>query len=203
MRREGRQHGHVRTVIASPIKNRDVNRFESLPTAGIFQKVSPKPTNHSKFTGAWCYEGYRALPTTKSRGKAKGNHKLKCNDVSMNQKFIAWRVMDKRQQSNYIGLSAAEILDGLITDYPNEYEGYDSEEEEVAEFSDDIALNGGEIEVPNVVDIARAVAGESGELLDVHDHDDDDYDLVLYNIIEMDSGSEGEEGWCVVEEEMC
>ncbi|KAF3793693.1 hypothetical protein EJ110_NYTH03492 [Nymphaea thermarum] len=204
MRREGRQHGLVRSVITSSTRNRVVNRFDSLPTAGIFQKVPCKPTNHSKFTGPMSYAGYRALPATKSRGKAKGNHKLKCNDVSMNQKLIAWRVMDKQRQSNYIGLSATEILDGLLRDDPNEYDEYHLEEEEGDEFNDEIALNDGEIEAPNVVDVDHAVAGGSGELFDVHDYgdDDDDYDLVFYNV-EIDYENEGEEGWYLVDEETC
>ncbi|PQP97108.1 hypothetical protein Pyn_12086 [Prunus yedoensis var. nudiflora] len=56
MKREGRQHGMVRTygVIPDPLnprpETRHENRFDS-PTAALFTKVATKPTNHSKFTG--------------------------------------------------------------------------------------------------------------------------------------------------------
>ncbi|TKY66315.1 hypothetical protein E2542_SST09184 [Spatholobus suberectus] len=57
MKREGRQHGMVRSyrILPSPLNPRHntryITRFDSPLTAGLFVKVSSKPTNHSKFTG--------------------------------------------------------------------------------------------------------------------------------------------------------
>ncbi|KAK8519487.1 hypothetical protein V6N13_133410 [Hibiscus sabdariffa] len=57
MKREGRQHGMVRTYRIPPSpwnptpKPQFVQQFDSLPIAGVFTKVPAKPTNHSKFTG--------------------------------------------------------------------------------------------------------------------------------------------------------
>ncbi|KAL6507281.1 hypothetical protein OROGR_023476 [Orobanche gracilis] len=86
MKREGRQHGMVRTcdVMSVPcnrhLKNRNLDELSSQTTAGPFTKVSSKPTNHSKFTGkcAWpkcrdCHMG----PTGKSKDKVKGAHKTR------------------------------------------------------------------------------------------------------------------------------
>ncbi|KAK9039585.1 hypothetical protein V6N11_014781 [Hibiscus sabdariffa] len=57
MKREGRQHGMVRTyrILPSPLnpkpESRFIQQFDLPPTAGLFTKVPVKPTNHSKFTG--------------------------------------------------------------------------------------------------------------------------------------------------------
>ncbi|KAF4397425.1 hypothetical protein G4B88_027165 [Cannabis sativa] len=90
MKREGRQHGMVRTlrILPSPLnprpETRFVNRFDSPATAGLFTRVSTKPTGHSKFTGK-CGQprcnGCHLHPTCKAKDKTKGNMKLKSNDV--------------------------------------------------------------------------------------------------------------------------
>ncbi|QCE10865.1 uncharacterized protein LOC114185936 [Vigna unguiculata] len=102
MKREGRQHGMVRSyrILPSSLNPRPdtriVTRFDSLPTAGLFVKVSSKPTNHSKFTGKCgtprC-TGCHLHPACKSKGKTKGS-----------QKHKLWRVIDE-PDSDFFGLS--------------------------------------------------------------------------------------------------
>ncbi|MED6204162.1 hypothetical protein PIB30_006578 [Stylosanthes scabra] len=113
MKREGRQHGMVRTymILPSPLnprpKTRVVTRFDSPPTAGIYTKVSSKPTNHSKFTGKCgtprC-TGCHLHPACKSKDKTKGTQKDK-----------HWWVMDQ-PDLNFSGSSATRMLDHL-SDY--------------------------------------------------------------------------------------
>ncbi|XP_027357526.1 uncharacterized protein LOC113866928 [Abrus precatorius] len=126
MKRKGRQHGMVRSyrILPSPLNPRPntrfITRFDSPPTAGLFVKVSSKPTNHSKFTGKCdtprCNDCH-LNPACKSKDKTKGTQKHKQN----------WRVMDP-PHSNLFGLSATETLDHLSNDYIEdevEYEGGD------------------------------------------------------------------------------
>ncbi|XVF60129.1 hypothetical protein PTKIN_Ptkin08bG0019000 [Pterospermum kingtungense] len=126
MKREGRQHGMVRTykILPSPLnprpETRFVQRFDTPPTAGFFTKVSTKPTNHSKFTGrcgmSRC-QGCHMPPACKSKDKTKGTHKLRSSDRIINYRLITWRVVDGRPGSNFSGFSATRILDNLSNDY--------------------------------------------------------------------------------------
>ncbi|GAB4848034.1 hypothetical protein Ancab_002694 [Ancistrocladus abbreviatus] len=98
MKREGRQHGMVRTYFLlsnsssddSPESKRLISNFDSPATAGIFTRVSSKPTNHSKFTGK-CGKprcsGCRFHPVAKSRDKSKGAHKNRSQDIDLNFNF--------------------------------------------------------------------------------------------------------------------
>ncbi|XP_050232318.2 uncharacterized protein LOC126681008 [Mercurialis annua] len=98
MKREGRQHGMVRTcrILPSPFNpsphTRFINRLDSPPTAGLFTKVRPRPTNHSKFTGKCgkprCNECHMN-PSSKSKDKTKGTHKIKSGDGLSNFKFMS------------------------------------------------------------------------------------------------------------------
>ncbi|CAL0323256.1 unnamed protein product [Lupinus luteus] len=115
MKREGRQHGMVRSywILPSSLSPRSearyVTRFDSPPTAGLFVKVANKPTNHSKFTGKCTMPRCNCChlhPSSKSKDKTKGTHKLKHN----------W-VMDC-PDSTFSGLSATDLLDHLSN---NEY----------------------------------------------------------------------------------
>ncbi|CAH8353457.1 unnamed protein product [Eruca vesicaria subsp. sativa] len=95
MKREGRQHGVVRTWMILPSEfnprpaNQFVNRFDSPPAFGVFAKVSSKPTNHSKFTGkcerSKC-SGCHVSPAKKSANKSKGRRK---------EQAMAWWAEDK------------------------------------------------------------------------------------------------------------
>ncbi|KAK7395607.1 hypothetical protein VNO78_16171 [Psophocarpus tetragonolobus] len=117
MKREGRQHGMVRSFRILPNslnlkpETRFITRFDSPPTAGLFVKVSSKPNNHSKFTGKCgtpkCL-GCHLHPTCKSKDKTKGTQKRKNRRV----------IIDKDQpNSNYFGLSASVTLDNLFYDF--------------------------------------------------------------------------------------
>ncbi|OVA17587.1 hypothetical protein BVC80_1837g420 [Macleaya cordata] len=104
MKREGRQHGMVRSymILPSPLnptpKSKIVNKLDSRPIAGLYTKVTSKPTNHSKFTGKCgaprCTDCH-SHPVNKSKDKAKGTQKLKSCNVAMNHRSLAWRVVDK------------------------------------------------------------------------------------------------------------
>ncbi|KAI3799232.1 hypothetical protein L1987_34523 [Smallanthus sonchifolius] len=84
MKREGRQHGVVRSypILPTPLsrQRRYVKTEDSASVAGLFTKVSRKPTNQSKFTGkcgkARCL-GCHIHPVCKSKEKAKGTMKLR------------------------------------------------------------------------------------------------------------------------------
>ncbi|WOG96406.1 hypothetical protein DCAR_0415741 [Daucus carota subsp. sativus] len=129
MKREGRQHGMVRSFCSIPWplnpnpQRRVINKFDTPPTAGLFTKVSSKPTNHSKFTGRCgkpkCSDCHMQ-PACKSKDKAKGSHKLKsATDVSIDFSYISWQLVDQRtkgmKKSNEY--SATGILDRLGYDY--------------------------------------------------------------------------------------
>ncbi|KAJ4757855.1 Hop-interacting protein THI031 [Rhynchospora pubera] len=94
MRREGRQHGYVRThvILSEPgaeeaPEDRPVRIMKSkrsgMTVAGVFAKVSRKPTNHSKFTGKCSTPNCvscRDVPASKAKSKAKGMRKFKFGD---------------------------------------------------------------------------------------------------------------------------
>ncbi|XP_062105556.1 uncharacterized protein LOC133817155 [Humulus lupulus] len=136
MKREGRQHGMVRTIriLPSPLnprpETRFVNRFDSPATAGLFTRVSTKPTGHSKFTGKCAQprcNGCHLHPTCKAKDKTKGNQKLKSNDVVSNHRLLTWRVVDGRTGLNVSGFSATQMLDQLSNFYAEDI--YDDDEE--------------------------------------------------------------------------
>ncbi|RDX77458.1 hypothetical protein CR513_42411, partial [Mucuna pruriens] len=114
MKREGRQHGMVRSyrILPSPLNPRPNTRFgtqfDSPPTAGLFVKVSSKPNNHSKFTGKCgtprC-TGCHLHPACKSKGKTKGTQKLKHLSVI------------DQPNSDFFGLSATMTLDHISNYY--------------------------------------------------------------------------------------
>ncbi|CAN4082343.1 unnamed protein product [Withania somnifera] len=125
MRREGRQHGMVRTypILPSPYNPRPepryINKSNAPPTAGLFTKVSTKPCNHSKFTGkcgrprcASCH----IHPAGKSKDKTKGTQKLKGRGDVVS--LVTWRLVDANPGLNFSGSSATGILDHLDSNYP-------------------------------------------------------------------------------------
>ena len=71
-------------VISPPFnskqKSRILNKLEPPVIAGVYAKVSSKPTNHSKFTGrcskTMC-SGCHLWPACKSKAKAKGHRKFR------------------------------------------------------------------------------------------------------------------------------
>lgn len=191
MKREGRQHGLVRTyrIMPSPWEtrpeNRFVNRFESPPTSGIFTKVPNKPTNHSKFTGKCGKSRCTSChlhPACKSRDKSKGTQKLNSRDLVSNYKLITWRVVDARPGLNLSGFSASGVLDILGRD---DYD-YDCDNDyELDEFDG----------VEDGVDGAVVDDDDKGRF-EVEDDADEDYvGMVFDQVIEVE-----EEDWCLVGE---
>ncbi|CAN0910328.1 hypothetical protein LINGRAHAP2_LOCUS26230 [Linum grandiflorum] len=133
----------VRTypILPSPINSRPTNTTDGKsppPTAGVFAKVSRKPTNHSKFTGKCgvprCKECH-IHPCTKSKDKAKGTHKSRSQDVASNHRLVTWRVVDGGHLSHSNGFSASGMLDRLVDS--DRY--FDADDEEARrEIDDDV-----------------------------------------------------------------
>ncbi|KAI3452514.1 hypothetical protein Pfo_009178 [Paulownia fortunei] len=126
MKREGRQHGAVRTypILSAPWNPqpnpRNLSELSSPPTAGLFTKVSTKPTNHSKFTGKcgrpMCRERHIS-PACKSKDKVKGAQRLRSSsDVVSDYILISWRVVDARPGLKFSGFSATNVLEYLASD---------------------------------------------------------------------------------------
>ncbi|XP_060193917.1 uncharacterized protein LOC132623202 [Lycium barbarum] len=120
MKREGRQHGTVRTypILPSPWNPkpevRYINKSNSPPTAGLFTKVSTKPSNHSKFTGKCGRPRCTSChihPAGKSKDKTKGTQKLKTRGDVVS--LVTWRVVDARPGLNFSGFSTTGLLDHL------------------------------------------------------------------------------------------
>ncbi|KAK8534092.1 hypothetical protein V6N13_028225 [Hibiscus sabdariffa] len=196
MRREGRQHGMVRAyrILPSPWNPRSepryVQQFDSPPTAGLFTKVSTKPTNHSKFTGKCgrprCV-GCHMHPACKSKDKTKGSHKLRSSEMVSSSRLISWRVVDGKLGFNDYGFSASRILDHLSNDYDDDHDddddGFKVNSQPLGEMED----YEGEIE-ENMVDHNKDDdVKNDGAYVDV----DDDVKFVLDKDLE-------EEGWCLV-----
>lgn len=214
MKREGKQHGMVRTYRVLPPslnprpESKLVNPLTCRPTAGLFTKVTSKPTNHSKFTGkcgqARCLE-CRMHPITKSKVKTKGYSKVRSNDV--NYEMLTWQVPSgggPRPGLKLSGFSATGILDLLSDDYgyDNDYESDEGEEEEE---DDEYRVSVVE-EIVNLYSVYDEVdiGGEKGE---DGSHDDDDDRMGFCDVgmmmMMMDHVEEyDEEGWCLVEEMM-
>ncbi|XP_050380042.1 uncharacterized protein LOC126797457 [Argentina anserina] len=125
--RESRQHGMVQYRVLPALLNprpetRHVNEFDSVPTAGLFTRVSRRPNNHSKYTSKCIHSkprcnGCRIHPASKSKDKTEGNQKLKSSDVVTNHRLVTWRVVDGQIGLNFSGLSATGLLDKLSSDY--------------------------------------------------------------------------------------
>ncbi|KAM5581844.1 hypothetical protein ABKV19_010871 [Rosa sericea] len=188
MKREGRQHGMVRTYRVLPTvlnprpETRHVNKFDSLPTAGLFTKVPNKPNNHSKYTSKCtkprCTECH-IHPASKSKDKTKGNQKLKSSDVVANHRLVTWRVVDGRSGFNFSGSSATGILDNLCSDYYDNSRDSDDEDDEIDDNESKVDFND--------VDEKGSNGEESEEVMG------------FYNVDNMfDYQIEEDEGWCLV-----
>ncbi|KDP46355.1 hypothetical protein JCGZ_10195 [Jatropha curcas] len=203
MKREGRQHGMVRTyrILPSPWnpkpESRFINTFNSPPTAGFFTKVQSRPTNHSKFTGKCgkprCNDCHMN-PCCKSKDKTKGNHKLKSHDFASNCRLMTWRVVDGRPGLNFSGFSASEILNRLAIDDNDDYA--DDGDDEIDGYYGNYLEDSNEIQENACVDNNNK--DDDNGLVGEGDYDDNmsfcDVGFVLDQV-------EGEdEGWCLVEE---
>ncbi|OAY29570.1 uncharacterized protein LOC110601169 [Manihot esculenta] len=218
MKREGRQHGMVRTyrILPSPWNpkpnSRFINTFDSPPTAGIFSKVHPRPTNHSKFTGK-CTKprcnGCHIQPCCKSKDKTKGTEKLKSFDVASNYKLITWRVGDVRHGLKFSGFSATGILDHLDNedyyldddideDYDN-YSDHENYEENLISSSREIV---GVEEIAAAASAAAAAADDDDDVEDNREDGDGDGDdgLSYCDVGFLVDQIEGDDDWCLVAE---
>lgn len=209
MKREGKQHGMVRTYrILPPSLNprpqaKLVNPLTCRPTAGLFTKVSSKPTNHSKFTGkcgqARCLECHMH-PITKSKVKSKGSSKVRSNDITY--KMLTWQVASggHRPGLNLSGFSATGLLDLMSDDYgyDHDYESDEEEEEEEEEYTGCVVE-----EIVNIQSDGDGENEEDGSLDD--DVDDDDGRMSFCDVgvmMMVDHVEVFDEGWCLVEEMM-
>ncbi|KAH7846320.1 hypothetical protein Vadar_012513 [Vaccinium darrowii] len=100
------------------LEPRFTNRCDSQLTAGLFAKVSQKPTNQSKLTGKCSRPKCSRCHTypAKSRPKEKGTHKLRPCDVS-NHRLVSWRVVGSNPRLKFAGFSASGVLDHLDREY--------------------------------------------------------------------------------------
>ncbi|KAL0431600.1 UNVERIFIED_CONTAM: hypothetical protein Sradi_0786000 [Sesamum radiatum] len=158
MKKQGRQHGVVRAfpILSTPrnprSRSRNLNELSSRPTAGLFTKVSPKPTNHSQFIdkcGRPRCRHCHICPAAKSKDKVKGAQKMRSS--SLDYRLIAWRGMDPESGKRFSWSSATGVLDYLAGDdmyccheanynndddddecYEHEIEEVDEEEEEMS-----------------------------------------------------------------------
>ncbi|KAK9272908.1 hypothetical protein L1049_003287 [Liquidambar formosana] len=214
MKREGRQHGLVRTnrILPSPFnarsESRFVNKFDSPPTAGLFTKVQSKPTNHSKFTGK-CNRprctGCHVHPACKSKDKAKGTQKLRSCDVVANYKLITWRVVDGRPGLNFDGVSATGILDYMgCHDYLDNDDVDEDDEEEVDNCVGDLYkgsygfADDGPIVESNCYDEKKEI--ELPGVDEIKDDEEDDGDMGFCEVGFVCEQVDGDEGWCLVGE---
>ncbi|KAL5581284.1 hypothetical protein UlMin_013726 [Ulmus minor] len=208
MKREGRQHGMVRSyrILPSPLnprpETRFVNRFDAPATAGLFTRVSSKPTNHSKFTGK-CSQprctGCHFHPSCKAKDKTKGTQKLKSSDVVSNYRLLTWRVVDGRPGLNYSGISATKILDQLSRSHLDDEEEYEDDEE--IEIGDD--GQNGAANVDPIVDFqsnqSRVEINNSGD--DDEKGNGDEVEMSFCNVgFVLEQVEEEDDGWCLVEE---
>ncbi|PSS30175.1 UPF0711 protein like [Actinidia chinensis var. chinensis] len=204
MKREGRQHGSVRSypILPSPLnprpESRFVNRFDSAPTAGLFTRVSSKPTNHSKYTGrcgrVGCV-GCHLHPASKSKDKAKGTQKLRSCDVVSNHRLVTWRIVDSKPGFKVSGFSATGILDHLDSDdgYMDGDEIYEDSCGLDHHDSVEVEISSGAIEIEDK---------DGDEIEDKEDKDGDEIeDTSFYDVaLVWEPSDEGEEDWCLVGE---
>ncbi|CAH8386127.1 unnamed protein product [Eruca vesicaria subsp. sativa] len=197
MKREGKQHGMVKTLlILPPLPNtKPKSRWIPMtynPTSGSFAKVPSKPTNHSRSTGkcwsATCPECH-SHPLSKSRVKSKGCSKMRASDVTYN--MLTWQVPPggTRPCLKLSGFSATGILNLMSDDddYADDHD-YQSDDEKEGD----------------VVEEVVNIQSDDGEKREDGSHDDDgrlsfcDVGLMMIDHVEEFD----EEGWCLVEEIM-
>ncbi|XP_058186643.1 uncharacterized protein LOC131303675 isoform X2 [Rhododendron vialii] len=127
-KREGRQRGTVRKypILGPSFHPRPDPRFTNRPdsplAAGLFAKVSQKPTNQSKFTGKCsrprCGRCH-TYPVSKSRTKEKGTQKLQSCDVVSNHRLVRLWAVDSNPRLKFAGFSASGVLAHLEREYLN------------------------------------------------------------------------------------
>ncbi|KAJ4973474.1 hypothetical protein NE237_006648 [Protea cynaroides] len=225
MKKEGRQHEMVRRSeiwdSRPPYATcRIANKFDSPATAGIFMKVSLKPSNQSKYTGkgrrSRCV-GCHTHPASKSKDKGKGTNKERSyDDLLINRSSIAKNGVG----SSYVGLSATAIL-GQLAKRDDQYwdDNYDEEdgEKEVEYDLDDVNNQSHGCSSDSLQDILPVLTMREIEEIDheaggeeekeeekeeeeeEEEKDDDDDDRMSFCEVGFVVELEDEE-WCVVAE---
>ncbi|KAI3748114.1 hypothetical protein L6452_10994 [Arctium lappa] len=190
MKREGRQHGVVRSyaILPTPLSQRRYAKMvDSATVAGVFTKVPRKPTNQSKFTGKCSGKtgclGCHLHPACKSRDKAKGS--MKFRSIGSDTGFVA------------CGTSATGVLAYLASEG-----SYDDDEYENAidayeySYDRDDSTN---CKVEFGIGLASIVAEE--DIGVEEDEDEDDcmsYCDVGLSLGDLDSDEDEDDGWCMV-----
>lgn len=203
MKREGRQHGLVQTypIIPSPwnpksCDSRRINKLNTPPTAGLFTKVSQKPTNHSKFTGKCgrprC-SSCHIHPAGKAKEKTKGTKKVRSCDVVTNYRLVTWRVMDAKPGLKISGCSATGILDHLANDYADFEDSiendYDDDKYEEYDYESESAIEPKRVEIEEL----------DGDYTAENEKEEDEMSFCEVGIV-LKYVEEGDEGWCLVED---
>ncbi|MBA0739449.1 hypothetical protein Gogos_012720 [Gossypium gossypioides] len=186
MKREGRQHGMVRTyrILPSPWNPNPESRF-------VQQFVRPQPPDYSPRPRCL---GCHMHPTCKSKDKSKGSHKLRSREMVTSYRLITWRVVDGRHGLKDSEFSASRILDHLS-------DHYDDDDDECV-VDDGFKVNSqeplgemehykGEAEENIIVDHNKDDDDDVKKDGVYVDYDDDDVRFVLDQDLE-------EEGWCLV-----
>ncbi|XP_012840494.1 PREDICTED: uncharacterized protein LOC105960827 [Erythranthe guttata] len=192
----------VRTYLAASApwdprpKPRNANQLGSPPTAGLFTRVSSKPTNHSKFTGKCgrpkC-RGCHDCPPAKSKDKVKGAHKVRSSsEIVSGSRF------------KLTGVSASGVVDYLDkydvdVDVDADDIDIDIDADIDVDYDQEIEISSTDVfEIEGLVDVGiRAV------VLDVDNDDDDDEDDDVMSFYEVGFNwgpVDGDESWCLVEE---
>ncbi|GAB2211706.1 hypothetical protein Drorol1_Dr00025039 [Drosera rotundifolia] len=220
MKREGRQHGLVRTYgflenfSKSPSPARHL--FDFPPTAGLFTKVPSKPNNHSKFTSkcsrSRCFS-CRSHPVSKSSTKSKKSQKIRSHDGALEY----WQEGLRGFGRGFGGDSASRVLDEMMGSErggkDDECELYGSDHEcgnddvnkmSILEvFEDRRVDSAGEVDgiVFDFFDDrgdggieSDDIEGEIDEVLCIVDDEEEDWDFVGFDFDQAD----GEEGWALV-----
>ncbi|KAK4417847.1 hypothetical protein Salat_2197400 [Sesamum alatum] len=202
MKREGRQHGMVRNypILSTPLdprpRRRHLNELSSPPTAGLFTKVSTKPTNHSKFTGKcgrpMCRDCH-SHPVSKSKDKAKGAQKMKsASDVVSNYRLISWRVVDASPRPpglKLTGFSATTLLDYIDYMDHHSYEADYNDYDDIINVEDSDYHDNYQVSYPSV------------EIIEEDDNNDGiNEDAMSFCEVSEDEDEDEDEDWCLVDE---
>ncbi|MFQ6664549.1 hypothetical protein Gotur_031622 [Gossypium turneri] len=193
MKREAPQQGVVRTypVHLSPWnpkpKTRSVQTLDSLPVSGSFSRVTPKASNHSKFSGKCgrlhCVE-YHLNPVSKSKGKSKGTQKFRtCNLAGF----------------NFSGFSATGVLEYLYS-FNDDDDDDDDDDDEIGNHVNDHDYV--------YEDVGRCVLNDNdnnddflAKFWSLHDKQNDDGDDdTSYCDVDFMLDIEEDEGWCLLRE---
>ncbi|KAB2055977.1 hypothetical protein ERO13_A11G065600v2 [Gossypium hirsutum] len=190
MKREAPQQGVVRTypVHLSPWnpkpKTRSVQTLDSLPVSGSFSTVTPKASNHSKFSGKCgrlhCVECH-LNPVSKSKDKSKGTQKFRtCNLAGF----------------KFSGFSATGVLEYLYSfnddDDDDEIGNHVNDHDYVYEDVGTYVLNDN--------DDNDDFLAKFWSLHDKQNDDDDDDDDTSYCDVDFMLDIEEDEGWCLLRE---